>query len=196
MEKVRNIPHVEGNFSTFFYITIKQTKKIRKLEDDIIIPLLKDFTYEKIDDYHISLSKTFFLKYYQINNFVNDVKKKLANKIKQTILITPKVRYFANEYNNRNFLALEVHKSKNLANLINELTNIISKYDNKYEFHQEDNIPHISLLWSDKSFSTAVQEDLLNEKISKSGNYKPNMAVKSVQIENVYFKIGSKLYKI
>ena len=78
--KKRNIPHIDGNFNVYFYIKIKQSKKINNLTDDIINILGNNSIcpYEKLiinndEYYHISLTKTFFIKYHEINNYINQI---------------------------------------------------------------------------------------------------------------------------
>jgi hypothetical protein len=191
MEKVRNVPHVEGNFSTFFYIKIRRSKKLTAITDNIKIHL-GEFQTSDIEEYHISLTKTFFLKYHEINNFIKDVKAKLT-KVKQSILITSRIRYLQNEFNNRFFLGLEVYKSKNLVSLMNELTEKVKLFDPDYELF-ENYIPHISLLWSDKSFTNASPVEDLNQAVDKL--FPQNVILKTIQIDHIYFKIGNRVYQI
>jgi predicted DNA-binding ArsR family transcriptional regulator len=195
MEKIRNTPHVEGNFSTYFYIKLKSSKKVKNLEEDIQKLITDDnFNFSQIDDYHISLSKTFFLKYHQINNFIKDIRVRLT-KVKQHILLTPRIKYLSNEFNNRHFLSLELFKSKNLMLLIKELNEIIKIYNAQYEFDISSYLPHLSLFWSDKTFNLSkLNEDDLNIEINKK--WPQNVALKTIEIENSYFKIGSRIYKI
>jgi 2'-5' RNA ligase len=187
MEKIRNIPHVEGNFATFIYISIKRSKKIVSIEEEII-KLLGEFKVDKVDELHLSLTKTFFLKYHQISNFVKDMNTKLL-KIQQHVLVTSKVKYFANEFDNRFFLTLEVRKTKLLIRLVNEITEIIKKYDSAYEF--ENYHPHISVLWADKNI--ILPEGDLNIGINKT--FPQNITLKIFKIDNIYLKIGNKITK-
>ena len=63
------------------------------------------------EDIHLSLSKQFFLKYHQIDNFVSKFKIPFNKSQKQHVLISSKIKYFTNEYSTRHFLSLLVIKS-------------------------------------------------------------------------------------
>ena len=189
VKKIRNIPHVDGNFNVYFYIKIKQAKKINYITEDIINIINNTiYPFEKTissDDefYHISLSKTFFIKYHEINNYINKIKIALNELEKFTILLTSKIKYFKNDFNTRHFLTLEVFNTKKLKKLLLFLN------EDDGEF-----LPHISILWSNNSFSNMIQEEDLNIKISQK--YEKNKILKTIEVSEIYYVIGSITNKI
>ncbi len=64
------------------------------------------------ESYHVSLTKTVYLKFHQIETILKKVKQENFKKIK--LALTNSVKYFSNEYNSRHFLVLEIMKNKNL----------------------------------------------------------------------------------
>lgn len=117
--KIRNIPHVEGNFATFVFIKVNPSKSLKnffKTIREVINPNeLGTLQEMSPDELHISLTKTMFIKYHQIDSLVNKLKNVIQSKFK--LIITNKLKHYSNEHNTRYFLSLLVAKNKFILNL-------------------------------------------------------------------------------
>jgi len=153
-EKIRNIPHVEGNFSCCIYYKLESFNKVVKYQNKVLEVLNnilinntvkeeKSFVYFKIsdmktNDMHISLSNNFLLKFHQIPSFVNNLKDRLKNNLiiePFSLLLLKNIKYFANEYKTRFFLALDILNSSKMNNLQNIINEYLMEY-NIYPFHK------------------------------------------------------------
>lgn len=141
MEKVRNIPHVDGNFSVHISLRLPKLKSVKEYLDSIELVIKQnsksDIKYESVCEeginyYHISLCNNFFLKYHQIDSFLNKIKKALKEEnIKSlSLYLTTNIKYYTNEFNTRNFLALEILKNKNINKLINTIHETLKEFGN------------------------------------------------------------------
>ena len=119
--RIRAFPHVRGNWVTFIYIDCKlyfsspkplvnklplcddqrnvisdsikdNLSKIAKKLIDFI--LLFDKSYTLCEDFHISLSKTFVLRYHMIKSFINFLQESLSE--------VKRYNYFVFNYSNPN----------------------------------------------------------------------------------------------
>jgi len=117
--KIRNIPHEEGSFASFIYFQVdKKSNKINTFQNQVksIINknILKEFMYETLseDSYHISLSKTFYLKFHQIDQFLNCLKENIELLNSNNFCLCSKTKYFENEFKNRYFISIPIIKNK------------------------------------------------------------------------------------
>ncbi len=145
--KKRNIPHINGNFSCSIFIKVKKSKKIIIVKDkinEILCNSIKEESYInnninteflelKEEEYHISISRTFFLKFHQIIGFIELIKEKLNSNIQLknglSFLVLKKIQFFNNEQNTRFFLALEILKSAKIKILVEIINDILKEYN-------------------------------------------------------------------
>lgn len=82
-EKVRTVPHIQGNWATLVYIPVESpslsewiSKALERLQScqSGLIELKDDLETE----FHISLSRTVYLKVYQIDRFVEKLSVELS----------------------------------------------------------------------------------------------------------------------
>ena len=149
ISKIRNIPHIDGNFSCSIYFKIKPSKKIQKIKEKISEKLKENSLYSKefhftelnFNEYHITISKVFFLKFHQINNFLKNFKEKLiSNKFlinEFNLILINSCKFLNNDQKTRFFLTLELIKSNKFKDFI-LFTNAILKEFNFPPFYQVD----------------------------------------------------------
>lgn len=148
-DKIRNIPHIEGNFACSIYFKLQLSNKISNFKDriyenlktiidkrnDKVNILTNGLKINEIDknDLHISFSTNFFLKYHQTLNFLNILKENLQNSsiIKNgfDLLLLKNLRYFKNEYHTRYFISMEILKSNRLKELLSIINKILLDFN-------------------------------------------------------------------
>lgn len=133
----RNIPHIEGNFSTHLYFTVKRTSKLRLVEDSIISIIKENSKVDEIPSYvtgqsksyHVSLSKNLYLKQHQIYSFTAKIKDSIQTLTgKRSLILLPKIRYLTNDYNSRHFLCLQILKTKALREVVDTINSILEEF--------------------------------------------------------------------
>jgi hypothetical protein len=143
INKIRNVPHLEGNFSTFIYLDLKSSKKIKYFIQDIknvFLNINNEFSIRDVlknnsdfdnicNSYHISLSRNIYLKYHEIENFINCIKKEFSHSVKSSkllkLFLMKRVKYLTNEYNTRHFLTLQILKNKQFSKLIERIDKVL-----------------------------------------------------------------------
>jgi len=151
MNKIRNIPHVDGNFSCTIFLKPKNSKKIIFAKDKIKSEINKIidennenfinliFSEIKNEEYHISLTRNFYLKYHQIQNFLSYLKEKIKKcfsvNLAFNLFLLKNVKFFNNEQKTRFFLALEIFKNQRLKSLVHWFNEFLKDY-NILPFHK------------------------------------------------------------
>ena len=134
MKPIRNVPHIDGNFSCSIYLIPTMFEYI----EDLQIILYNHFKKRDIlinniplNDLHISLSKTFYINHHQIKGF----QERLINcfKYQRSFNYTLKlsnIQIFTNENQNRYFLSLLIEKgSSSIINIIKLVNSVLSCYN-------------------------------------------------------------------
>ncbi|KAK8808590.1 hypothetical protein WA158_008491 [Blastocystis sp. Blastoise] len=160
-EKVRTFQHIDGNWPSIIYINIRVHKKIMtkllkikdymnkviesyyKSEDEI--PEMKLLTDEKTGNtsIHVSLSKAFVLKKYQISSFYEALKNELKYYKKFKYSLKP-FRFFLNDTHTRSFGSLLVKDGYYyIKRIISSIDSVMKRY-NKAIYYSPA-IPHATI---------------------------------------------------
>jgi hypothetical protein len=205
---IRNVPHIEGNFSTHIYLEVKYSKKIKNYVNEIINIFSKTNNewinkIQIIKELHISLSKNFFLKYHQINNFTTKFKKAFSSypfNQEFSLVLLSNLKYLSNEFNNRYFLCVEILKTKSLKRIIDNANNILNEFkienyfESKIIYIKKEFLPHISVISSPDNFASIIEAEELTKVLKKKDD--DNQVLKILKIKYLCLKIGSNLLRI
>ena len=163
--KIRNFPHVEGNWPTFIFIPIEQNE-VATEEFNWVLNEYFNVLKNKIDqaikvhcmqDLHCSLSRTFVLREHQIETFVGELRRKIkplfeSNQSQDLRCTFDKLKWFSNDEKNRNFLSLVATSSeassptKFIRNLISAVDAILNEFRKPLYYKQPE--PHVSIGWT------------------------------------------------
>lgn len=141
--KIRNIPHIEGNFACSIYLKVKKSNKIISYKDKLfdkfknIIEKKNNLDFENFevncDEYHISISRTFYMKFHQLNNLLKGLINSINNNIKIkgpiSLFLLKKINFFQNDQNTRFFVGLEILKSKKLIMFVDFINEFLKQYN-------------------------------------------------------------------
>lgn len=72
-----------------------------------ILSSLKVLNMQPVDDFHISLTKTFILRHHWISSFVDTVRKKLET-FKHFIIMFDSLKVYCNENRTRTFVGMRI----------------------------------------------------------------------------------------
>ncbi|KAF9419018.1 hypothetical protein HW555_004345 [Spodoptera exigua] len=190
----RSFPHVRGNWATFVYVNYHH-------QTEVVLNLLKRFetvistkvdTCHRCDDLHISLSKTFVLKYHLISTFSSSLQKVLST-VESFDIGFAAVKVYCNEDKSRTFISLDVDpfSHKNLSNVSKKVDDVLTEFQLP-TFYKEPSF-HMSLLWTNgdkqSELDTIIDtlNDLLLQEIEKE--------LRTVLIDTINCKSGNKYFQ-
>ncbi|XP_042019320.1 U6 snRNA phosphodiesterase isoform X2 [Salvia splendens] len=213
--RVRNFPHVEGNYALHVYIPVYFPVSSRReilpfLERvaaavnelhvvDVDIPLsnlIKD--EQKLNqvvlgrEFHVSLGRTVPIRVHQRDSLVAMLRQKLQSH-KRYWIDFDKWEVFVNDDCTRTFLSLEV-TGAGLAEKQIELVNGVYKLHNLPEFYQNPR-PHISVAWAvgDKSSSL---KSVIKAEMKRHFEVVSKKRIFTCKFGGISCKIGNKIYDI
>ncbi|MCL7039569.1 hypothetical protein MKW94_009215 [Papaver nudicaule] len=215
--RVRNFPHIEGNYAlhVFIPVSIPPTsmknlalflKRIAKVVPDlhvvdVDIPLSilckDDQKLEQVAlgrEFHISLGRTVPIRVHQIDSILAMLRHKLSSP-KQYWIDFDKWDVFVNDVQTRSFLAMEV-VAGGLAEVAKQIQSVneIYRFHNLPEFY-EDPRPHISLIWASGNVSDLLKKRVM-ENLSAAGTMSQNRRIFTFKFKGIKCRIGNKQYKI
>ena len=188
----RSFDHVKGNWSVHIYIPINNNK-VEKLLDNLSNIIMNETDNNETDNiheikqYHISLSICQSIKQYQINDFVDSLRKLFdKNENKQTFNISINgLKFFVNDKKTRYFGSMLIEDGKeNVINLINVINVAMKNWGLKQYYDSPQ--PHISFIWSLNEFK--FSDSKLIEWNTKINNDT------TIKVETIIIKIGHRKY--
>lgn len=181
----RQIPHQEGNWASHIHIDCEQIKNDLKYftaEVESNFPEIKC-----VENPHVSLSKTFILKFHWIENF----SKVLQNNIKYEsfyLVFSLNVIFLSNEDKSRHFACILVNED--CQSFLEPLINQVNKSLKEFELpnYYDNFILHASFLWKLKEFT----EDEKNFITSGIQNFLKSDTC-NIFVDKITFKTGNKV---
>ncbi|XP_047026512.1 U6 snRNA phosphodiesterase 1 [Helicoverpa zea] len=189
----RLFPHVRGNWASFVYVNYDQIDAVCNLIDKLEeVVVTKSESCHRCDDFHISLSRTFVLKYHFISAFSSSLHKCLAN-TESFHLGFGAVKIYCNEDCSRTFISLEVDPfaQKHLQEISNKVDQVLTEFQLP-PFYENPSF-HMSILWvnGDKKFELESILDELNEILSQE----VEKSLHAVLVETINCKSGNKYFQ-
>ncbi|XP_046968533.1 U6 snRNA phosphodiesterase 1-like isoform X2 [Vanessa cardui] len=190
--RTRSFPHIRGNWATFIYVEYPNKENlfqiIEKLES-----LVKsvDESCLVCEDVHISLSKTFVLRYHMIKSFTSTLQNLLSNN-NSFVLNFDSVEVYCNEENTRTFIALGVDALSHayLNNILKQIDSLLDDF--KLPTFYESPSFHMSILsvnGNKKELLLKILNNLYDIFIQQKYILKPE------SINKVNCKSGNKIYQ-
>ena len=131
---MRNVAHTEGNFSSIVYIRVYFTEGLFEFYQNLE-SFSKDHDKNQIlmidkESLHISLSKTIYLNYHQIDRIVEKMQKAIECFSSFTCNFgMNSLKVFVNEQKTRTFLSLLVKNGKvHFFNVIDSVNKILESF--------------------------------------------------------------------
>ncbi|KAL3275219.1 hypothetical protein HHI36_019988 [Cryptolaemus montrouzieri] len=142
--RVRSFQHERGNWATFIYIPYQSHYQFNHIID-WIIDFVPEVSLNKVEDFHISLTRTVILKYHWIFPFMNTVKENTCN-YSRFIAMFGDFRVYCNEERTRTFIGLEIKTGRDtLRSLVKDLDKCLLEF--KLPQFYEDPSFHMSIVW-------------------------------------------------
>lgn len=145
--RTRMVPHIKGNWATSVFIPISPNEKLEQEIHHVIEWLeTKKMSFELIEPLHLSLSKTNFLKEFQIDSFVRLIQKSVVEVNAFRMFLGP-LSVFVNESETTLFLSLNVmHSDKKTRELLTLIDQIMLSF-------------HLPPFYNDSRFHVSIALD-------------------------------------
>ncbi|KAJ3412423.1 WD repeat-containing protein wrap73 [Chytridiales sp. JEL 0842] len=147
----REVKFVEGNWSTIIFVSIKGPPEFYELVESVILagkdsnPALKPVTMAN-DGLHISLSRTVFLKIFQIDRFIQSLETLLARHRRFNVSFA-KLNTYLNDDKSRSFISMDIGAGTDLLlEILKDVDSVLRSY--KKETFYEDPKFHASICWA------------------------------------------------
>ena len=147
--RIRQVEHIEGNFSTSVYIELSPENSVAiDSYSDKAQELLRQFTEQpaiKHTAYHLSLSRNVFLKPHLIEQFMSAMDRVLSRLNESVLYLKPEFRIYFNDSWNTAFVAIPVDLdiSANAMALLHSVDSVFQRFDLP-QFYTNPS-PHVSL---------------------------------------------------
>ncbi|CAD0200836.1 unnamed protein product [Chrysodeixis includens] len=169
----RSFPHVRGNWATFVYVNYHVDTLFELIEKLQEVVTARIGLCHHCENFHISLSRTFVLKYHLISPLSTSLQKALSG-IDSFHLGFAAVKIYSNDENSRTFISLDVDPfaQKHLLNLTKKVDVVLNEFQLP-TFYEKPSF-HMSVLWvngNKKSELESILEELnelFYENIEKS----------------------------
>lgn len=189
--KIRTFPHERGNWASIVYIAIPDTASVHKLSGNLLQHLNLISKFHSCEDLHVSLSKTFILRFHWIKEFISTVQAKFRDEPSFRLEFDC-INIYTNEGKTRTFIGIGV------SHYLNEhLRSIVRSVDSALEelrlpvFYENPSF-HTSILWcvGDKLSDLLNIKDTLDQVLTETLQKEQLFS----EVCNIVCKTGNQFY--
>ncbi|ELU10712.1 hypothetical protein CAPTEDRAFT_226950 [Capitella teleta] len=156
--RIRSFGHERGNWASHVFIATDASDQLRQLTCELLKSLPGEFRC--MEDFHLSLSKTFIVRHHWIKDLLSSLKKQLAS-CQRCCLCFQGVDFLVNEEGTRTFMVLKTCSGFNiLTQYVASVDAALSEY--KLPAYYQDPSFHISLAWALGDVKKQISEELLS----------------------------------
>ncbi|KAM1126473.1 uncharacterized protein LOC126628766 isoform X1 [Malus sylvestris] len=216
--RVRNFPHVEGNYAVHAYIPVYIPPAPRKemalflnklaslvpglhaVDVDFPLDILRkdEHKLEQVAlgrEFHISLGRTVPIRVHQIDSLVTMLRQKLQIQRRYWIDFS-KWEVFVNDDQTRTFVSIEI-----IAAGLAEITKQIQAVNEVYKLHNlpefyKDPRPHISVAWALGDISNSLNKVVEEERRRSTIGGSLQKCIFTSKFNGIECRIGNKTHKI
>jgi hypothetical protein len=155
VDRIRQAPHVEGNFSTLVSIYLSEENRSElSIFSQSAANYLEKLTARPSspvseDHYHVSLSRHGFLKPHMIDAFIDRLRDQTSRTKKSVFYLSPQLECYVNESQNTAFVGVPVDLeiSPNCLTLISLVDSVMTEFGLE-TYYKPNPRPHVSLAFS------------------------------------------------
>lgn len=146
-----------------------------------------------IESTHVSLSRTFVVRYHWISSFFSSLQEQFRDTSQFHLLLSPEIVYFSNDDDTRFFACILLHeRCQQVVSTAIRKVDVCLKEFNLPTYYETPSV-HISILWKLESF-TEAEKGKISSTISRLFASQMNDLV--FLVERISLKTGNKLMEI
>ncbi|RZF43731.1 hypothetical protein LSTR_LSTR009154 [Laodelphax striatellus] len=190
--RVRSFPHVRGNWSTLVYIAYEQNDVLDEFVTGLRLVVGNEIELKRIDNLHISLSKTVVLLHHWIDAFVESLQQQFRVYPRFTLQFGA-LEVFCNETETRTFIGMNVLAgNEELLNLVKMVDSCLDEF--KLDKFYEEPKFHLSIAWCLGNRSSELKTELprLNELCNSFILNNPDFILQ--RVDSICCKTGNKFF--
>lgn len=132
-ERIRVFPHEEGNWAISVFIPVRCSSHLDTLIDELFETMRGD--WKKLDDLHISLSKTFPIRYLHIESIRTSLKEEFSSSSFRFTTQIENVKILDNDDRSTSFFVLTLNQTRQFRRLVRIVDEVFEKlrYPTYYE---------------------------------------------------------------
>ncbi|XP_001659707.2 U6 snRNA phosphodiesterase [Aedes aegypti] len=193
--RVRSFAHERGIWASYVFIDYNEIDAFDDLQNQLIEKSMKDLDLElnRVDNLHLSLTKTFVLRHHNIAAFVENMRSAISGTKRFRISLSD-LAVYTNEENTRTFLAVKVADQScgPLSSLVEKLDTSMREY--KLPTFYKDPSFHISLLWCLGNRRQLLDDNMPTLQETFSALYEEEYCDMNINVKMLNFKCGNKYY--
>nr|CAD7404140.1 unnamed protein product [Timema cristinae] len=158
--RVRSFAHERGNWSTFVYVRCETNLVLQSFMDvvKVLCETVVPVPIEPVDEFHVSLTKTFVLKHHWIDSFIESVRQSITE-LSSFNLTFGSVQVYCNDEKTRTFIGLTVQVGQEaLMACVEELDKCLAEF--KLPCFYEDPSFHLSVAWCSGDHEQSIRSIL------------------------------------
>ncbi|KXJ78759.1 hypothetical protein RP20_CCG003025 [Aedes albopictus] len=193
--RVRSFAHERGIWASYVFIDYNEIDAFDDLQRQLIAKASKDLQLDlnRVDNLHLSLTKTFVLRHHNIAAFVENVRSAVSGTRRFRIALSD-LAVYTNEENTRTFLAVKVADQSYgpLSSLVATLDTSMKEY--KLPTFYQDPSFHISFLWCLGNRRKLLEDSMTSLQETFAALYEEEYCDMNVNVKQLHFKCGNKYY--
>ncbi|XP_055641696.1 U6 snRNA phosphodiesterase 1 [Toxorhynchites rutilus septentrionalis] len=193
--RIRSFPHERGIWASYVYVDYNDIDAFSNLQLEIITKAANDLNLElnRVDNMHMSLTKTFVLRHHNIPTFVENLRAAIRGSKRFTILLS-ELAVYTNAENTRTFLAARIHDNsfKPLELLVEKLDACLAEYKLP-EFYKDPSF-HVSFLWTLGNQRKLLEDNLQALQQTFAAIYEEEYCEMNIMVKQLHLKCGNKFH--
>ncbi|XP_062553889.1 U6 snRNA phosphodiesterase 1 [Armigeres subalbatus] len=194
--RVRSFAHERGIWASYVFIDYNDIDAFEDLQKQLIKRAMENdmkLDLNRVDNLHLSLTKTFVLRHHNIAGFVENVRSEIRGSKRFTINLED-LAVYTNDESTRTFLAVKVANQsvQPLSSLVTKLDTSMKEF--KLPTFYKDPSFHISFLWCLGNQRKLLEENLPSLQEAFTALYEEEYCDMNVTVKQLKFKCGNKYY--
>ncbi|CAF1236073.1 unnamed protein product [Rotaria sordida] len=195
-DRTRLFPHERGNWSLTIYAYVECSSHLDTMIDDLIeIFNNENENWKRLIELHISLSKTFPIRFHHIESIQKGLQHELSISMIKFSTRIENVTILNNEDESTSFLVFTLDQDRQFSKLVEIIDKIL--HEHRYPCYYENPCFHISFAYSiDKNRQEKLPSDWKDKCLSILKQYQCQPSATTIIIDDIRLKAGKRIYQL